>query len=420
MDYLKKELPSYNLHLIKTDKFKTVSIEVIISRDIKKEEITISNLLSSIMTYTTKKYNTKIKFAQKMESLYAADIGSCCFRLGKTINYDFNIRILNDKYSENGLFEETIDLVDEILFHPNVVNNSFDNTSFNVVKHKEKSRIERFKESPASRSTLKAFELFDDKSPSSFNMRGYLTDLDKITPNNLYDFYNEVIKSNNIDIFVVGDIDYDYVIKTITNKIKFNNNNAKSINVIVEGKTHRKKIQEEFESDNTTQSKLSIVCSIENMTDYEKKYVINLYDLILGGYSDSKFFKNIREKHSLCYYVSTETSKTDNTMLITSGINKENYKKMTSLIKKEMKDMVLGNFTQEDLEKAKTYNISSIDEIEDRPSALIMSCHFMNKMNLDMPNVIKEKIMKVTKEDIKKLASKIYIDTVFLLGGDKK
>ena len=43
-----------------------------------------------------------------------------------------------------------------------------------------------------------------------------------------------------------------------------------------------------------------------------------------------------------------------------------------------------------------------------------------SKLNLDMPEIIKEKIMTVTKEDIQKLASKIYIDTVFLLGGDKK
>lgn len=420
MDYIKKKLSSYNLHFVKTNKFKTVSIEIIISKKLKKEEITISKFLSSILTYTTKKYNTKIKFSRKMESLYAADIASCCFRLGKTLNFDFNMRILNDKYAEEGLFEETIDFINEVIFNPNVTNNSFDITSFNVIKNKAKSRIERFKESSGSISVLKALELYNPNQPYSYNMSGYIDDLNKITPENLYEYYKKFLKLNDIDVFVVGDVDIDYVENVLSSKLKFNNKYECNNDIVIEAKKHRKKIEEGYESDNTNQSKLSIVCSIENMSDFEKKYVLNIYDIILGGYANSKFFKNIREKHSLCYYVSTDANKEDNMMLITSGINKENYKKMISLIKKEMKDMVVGNFTDEDIEKAKVYWLSNLEEVEDRPLSIISTYNSISKLNLDMPDVIKEKLMTVTKEDIQKLANKVYIDTIFLLGGGKK
>ena len=47
MDYIKKELPSYNLHMIKTGKFKSTYIEVGFGSPIKKENITISNFLSN-------------------------------------------------------------------------------------------------------------------------------------------------------------------------------------------------------------------------------------------------------------------------------------------------------------------------------------------------------------------------------------
>ena len=420
MNYQKKELPSYNLHMVKTNRFKTVSIEIIIGRKIKKEDITKSNFLSSILGYTTKKYDTKIKFTRKMESLYAASVGSGCFRMGNTINFDFSVRILDDKYSEKGLFEDTIDFVNEIIFNPNVTNGSFDKNSFNAIKHKEKSRIERFKESPGSYSVLKAFELYDNEAPTSYNMRGYIDDLNKITPDNLYEFYKEIIESKDINIFVVGDIDFEYVEKVITEKIRFNVQKEDIKDVIVGCKKHRKTILEEFESDDTNQSKLSIICSMENLTEFEKNYVINIYEIILGGNADSKFFKNIREKHSLCYYISAEASMADNNMLITSGINKDNYKKTINLIKKEMKDMISGNFTDEDIKKAKTHGITSIEELEDRPSGIIMTCNYMNRLKIDEPEIIKKKIMEVTKEDIQKVASKIYIDTVFLLGGDKK
>ena len=38
-------------------------------------------------------------------------------------------------------------------------------------------------------------------------------------------------------------------------------------------------------------------------------------------------------------------------------------------------------------------------------------------LNADFPEVRKEKIMQVTKEDIIKISNKIRIDTIYLLGG---
>ena len=52
------EVGSYNLHLIKTDKFKSLFFEIIITKKLKKEDITITNLLIDNMSFSTKKYNT--------------------------------------------------------------------------------------------------------------------------------------------------------------------------------------------------------------------------------------------------------------------------------------------------------------------------------------------------------------------------
>ena len=420
MKYLKKELPSYNLHMIKTDKFKSTYIEVIFNNELKKENITINNFLSTILSYSTKKYNSKTKFARKIEDLYAANIFASGYRLGKLYNVDFNMRVLNDKYTEKGLFEKAIDFLHEILFNPNVKNGEFDENSFLVIKNNEKSQIERFKEDQRGYAGLKLLEYYNCEEPFSYNLKGYIEDLEKITPKNLYDYYKEFIKCNNIDIFIIGDIDFDYTEKVVSNKIKFDNKKEKQKEFIIEFKKHRKKVQEIIENDNTNQAKLSIACSLEDLTKYEKCYVINIYNLILGGNADSKFFKNIREKFSLCYYALTSANKLDNIMVISSGINKENYSKMMILIKKEMKDMQKGNFTLEDVEKAKKYYISALDEIEDNPNQIIASYYAMDKLGVDDLETRKKKIKEVTKEEIQLLANKVFIDTIYLLGGDKK
>ena len=218
MKYLKKEYPSFNLHMINTDRFKTVNLEIIFGRRIKKEEITITNFLSSILVYTTKKYNTKLKFGQKMEDLYATRAFTNCYRIGNIFNVDFNLKFLNPKYSDENIFNDALDFLKEIIFNPNIKNNEFDENSFNVVKNNEISRIMRLKEDKRGYSKLRLLELTDKDAPFSYNMKGYLEDLEKITRKNLYDFYKKFLKSNKVDIYIVGNIDFKETEKLITSK----------------------------------------------------------------------------------------------------------------------------------------------------------------------------------------------------------
>lgn len=419
MKYVKKVIGSYNLHMIHTDRFKTVNIELIFSNKIKKEEITMTNFLASILAYSTKKYPTKNSLAIKMQDLYAVRIFPSCYRLGNLYNVDFNISMLDEKYSEEGMFEETLDLLKSIVFEPNVDNDCFDLDSFNVVRNEEKSQIERIREDSRKYSIIKMLGLMNENAEFSYSGYGYIEDLEKITPNSLYDFYKKFISSSNVDIFVVGNIDFDYVYNLIKSKFKFNNSLNKNRRPFLDSLKVRDKEQIVFEEDNTNQSKLSIGCLIDNMTKFEREYVLNIYNLILGATADSKFFKNIREKYSVCYYISSIGNKLDNLLIINSGISKSNFEITLSLIRKEMEDMCNGNFLDLDIENAKKYYISSLDEVEDRPNQIISSYYAMDLLDVDDIEMRKKKILNVTKEDIINLANKIKIDTVFLLGGDK-
>lgn len=419
MIYKKKNMGSFNLHMIKTDRFKTVNIEVIMRNKIEKEKITLTNFLSSILSYTTKKYPSKNKMALKVQDLYSPKIFPSCYRVGNFYNLDFNVHMLDEKYSEKGMLEETFQLLSDIIFDPNVDCDSFDKVSFDVVKNNEKSQIERLKEDPRKYSIIKMLEAMDSDKPYSYCEYGYMEDLEKITPSNLYTFYKEFMNKSVIDVFVLGNISFDEITKIVKEKLKFRIFRNNDDSPILEPKKARGKVQVFKEPDNTTQAKLSIGCTIDKMKKFEREYVLNLYNLILGATADSKFFKNIREKYSLCYYVSSIGNKLDNLFIITSGITKENLDKMLILINKEMTDMVNGNFTDTDIENAKKYYLSILDEALDRPNQIISSYYAVDLWGIDKIEKRREEILKVTKDDIMKFAKKVHMDTVFLLGGDK-
>ena len=72
MEYKKYDCNSYNIHTIKTDKFKTVRMEIIFSREVKKEEMPIFTFLADILTDSSKEFKRRKDIAIRLEELYKA------------------------------------------------------------------------------------------------------------------------------------------------------------------------------------------------------------------------------------------------------------------------------------------------------------------------------------------------------------
>ena len=153
------------------------------------------------------------------------------------------------------------------------------------------------------------------------------------------------------------------------------------------------------------------------MTEYELNYALTIYNLVLGGNSEAKLFRIIREEHSLAYYIYSSLYKLDHLMLIKAGISRENFDKTLKLVKKLMKEMENGNFTDKDIEFAKNSYLSMLKEVEDSQNAIIETYVAKDLLNLGDIEERKKMIMNVTKEEIVNVAKKVKMDTVFLLEG---
>lgn len=419
MEYIKKDLGSYKLHLIKTDKFKSITVKVSFHRVVKKNEITIRNILSDMFMQSSKKYNSKRELTIKAQDLYAAGLRTTNSRLGNYINTDFYLTVLNDKYTEEGNFASSLEFLSEIMFNPDVENGKFNEEKLDIVKSTCRSALNSIKEDASNYSLVRMAEAFGEGEPISYRMMGYLEDLDDITGASLYEFYLDMIKNDFVDIFVIGDISIKETTDLIKKYFKFDIlKKLKMPFMVEEKKPRRSKLVFNEEIDNT-QSKLAIGCRINGLSEYERNYPLTLFNVIFGGCSDSKLFKEVREENSLCYTIYSITNKLDNVLLIRAGIDKENYKKTVSLIEKNLKDMCNGKFDETDILMAKEYYNTALEEIEDSQSKIINNYLMMELINTDDIDVKREKMSKVTKSEIVKVAKKVTIDTIFCLEGVK-
>lgn len=418
MDYKIIDKTSYKLHLIKTSKFRTTTIRVILKDELKKENITKRNVLADLITYSTYNYKTRKELVEKCQDLYSVQLYTRDYRIGNYNTINITMSFLNEKFTEPGMEEESIKLLGEILFNLNVKDEKFDYDSFNFIKRSNEQVIGTIKEDPVKYSAIRMLEEMGPNEPFSYHEFGYIDDLNQIDNENIYEYYQDVISKSIVDIYVIGDYDSIEMESYFHKYMKFKTFKREKKNLIIEHSKYLKTpkiIKEDFDSN---QSKLTIGCKIKNLTERERNYVLSLYNIILGSSPKSKFFKNIREKHSLCYYISSSLNKLDNILLIRSGISNKNFDKITSLIKKEMKDIEKGNFTDEDLEDAKNIYITRMNEILDNQDAIIDTFIASDTFNLGTIDERCEEIKTITKDEIIKLSKKVKMDTIFLLEGN--
>ena len=70
MKYTKIKNNFYNLHVIKTDKFKTITIQVNFKREVIKEEITARNMIVNMLCESNSIYKTQRELEIATEELY--------------------------------------------------------------------------------------------------------------------------------------------------------------------------------------------------------------------------------------------------------------------------------------------------------------------------------------------------------------
>ena len=408
MKYNCYDMNAYKLHVINTDKFKTVTVGVAFRRKIKKEEITIRNLLKDLLLNSSYNYPTEKSLIIETENLYDLKLLASNYRIGNYSIMTVKTRFLNEKYTEDGMNEESIKFLLDLIFNPRLDND------INKCKKKLEKSILSLSDNKIKMSLFNLLEKTGDM-PYAYNSYGYLEDLEKITEIDIKDYYDSVIKDDIVDVYVVGDIDGIFVKNIFKEYFKVNTFHKKNCELIAPELSNGRKVFEYSDKDNVNQTQLAMLCSVNGLTDYERKYVFPLYGEMLGGNANSILFDSVREKNSYAYYVNAIVKSYDNIMMIYSGIENGNDKVVRKLIEKTLKNISKGNFDNDKFEGAKKTIISSIKASLDNPMGIINTYYAMELVNADDADIRIENISKVSREDIVNLSKKIAVHTVYVL-----
>ncbi|HZG14869.1 MAG TPA: pitrilysin family protein [Candidatus Bathyarchaeia archaeon] len=413
------QLNGMHLHIMKTDQFKTTTMVVTIEQALSEAYVTKTALLASVLKRATARFPETRQLREHLDFLYGAIFDVDVVKKGERQILQLYMEVPNEKFlsDQTPLLEQAIQFVGDVLTRPYQENGSFAEKYVTAEKESLRKRIESLIDDKMKYANQRVTEEMCKGEPFALMASGRSEDLPGIDGKSLYSYYQELLSTNPIDVFVVGDIDPAQVTQYIQKHIALTRKEGKRIAVGTQAKTITapKEVVERLE---VNQAKLNIGCRT-NITYQDEDYpALVVFNGVLGGFPHSKLFVNVREKASLAYYAVSRLESHKGILMMMSGIDEKNYEKAVTIIKEQVELVRKGEITQQELAQTKATISNQYRELLDNARLMIDFTYngVISGRKRQLEELL-EQINAVTVEDIKRAAGKLALDTIYLLRG---
>lgn len=410
-----------NLHVVPTEKYKTVRILVRFNTRLTRETITKRTLLSSLLETNSLNYPDQVKLSEQLAQLYGASFGINVNKKGNLHWLNLSMNLVNDRYLENShVLKDAVDFVKEILFYPNIIDGKFEEETFQREKENLNAYYESVSEDKQAYSSLALQNLYfsqseDQKIPSF----GTIEDLEKETPESIAAYYQQMIQKDQVDIFVLGDVE-ESVVAGLFRALPFTDR-AAGVADIFYAQSSRNVIEERSEQEPLAQSKLNLGYHTDVYYGDENYFAMQIFNGVFGGFPHSKLFMNVREKENLAYYASSSIDTFRGLLTVQTGIDGKNRNQVLHLIAAELENIRQGNVTDLEIQQTKAMLKNQYLLSLDNASAVLENKYLddlIPHLRLKDDEWLR-RMEAVTLADVQRVAKLVQLQAIFFLEGEK-
>lgn len=147
-----------------------------------------------------------------------------------------------------------------------------------------------------------------------------------------------------------------------------------------------------------------------------------LADMLFGGSSSSRLFKEVREKHSLAYSIHSGVDVGTGSSIVSAGIDPKNVPAAEKLVRRELRRLAAGRIDRAELDTVLVTIKKQLESISDSPDAMINfhSSRKLSQRKESDPAEAYARYLKVKPERIAEQAGRLVLDTVYVLGPEEK
>ena len=373
-------------------RYKTNRISIAFYTDFDEERRADYAILPYILTDSCRRYPNLTRLTEKFSDLYGASVSDnlgCSF---DSRQMTFSISCIDDRYTLAGekLEQECCGLLLDCILDPCTENGAFPAETIEIMRQELIDAIQSVKGDKrmyaAQQGALAAFP----GEPCGYPVNGTLEQAQAITPQSAWTAAEEVIKKRIAGL------------------------SRSSICVPAPKPSVLK--EDVFRTEEHVEMQQAILRMYFKAPKMTDRYAGVVLSMILGGMTTSRFFSNIREKQSLCYYCSCYSNRFKKIITVYAGVDLANIAKTERAVMKEFMNISMMGVTDEELEHAKLEIIESARAVYDSAGAL--SSWYSSQITDDKMLTPEEYAAGVSEVDAKRVmdACRQYcLDTVYTL-----
>lgn len=405
----------FRIHMIETNQFKDMSVHVRFATNNDERSATMRQLLSVMMSDRTDDYSSKQAMVNIQDELFGIRTLTRSISYGKALMYEVRFVFLNAKYTKVDNFnDEVIHYIEQVLFH-----SVFDEQSFQEAKVLLKAKISSVLDYPREFVVIEGLSEAGKGTPLGVPIFGSLDILETLTLDDVKEEFNTMLNEAMIDVLICGE---DTQMETKMREMLGANLNERPL-IIQESYYVFKALEEDhvtIKNKDVPQANFLITYETsKNLMDPDYTALL-VANAILGQFPTSLLFREVREKRSLCYSISSSMISYDGAMIIHSGMEAENVELALDLIEEQVKRIQDGDFSDELLETTKGMIINGVKGNKDSANARVNLAYqqVLTGKNMSIDAQI-ARVERITKEMVQESFKTIRkVNTMILKGGE--
>ncbi len=412
-----------NVIRIRDDKFKSnyICIRLVTPIDAKKSPR--NSLTIDLLTMSNSACPTREQLEESLADLYGVSLGSCSYRMADYQMCELSAVFLADDCTIGGevISDKAAEILRCCIFEPHFENGCFSEKYFRIRKQSQLDAIRSIINEKRQYAMQRAFSEIFRGEPIALSTLGTIEETESITLPELTESYRDLLKNAAVTITIGGTDIPDSVCDMLCESFaKFNPHRDMPIDYYRSSPCKAETLYLSEQLD-VRQCKLVMAFKSPKTNIYADKVM----SVLLGGCPTSKLHINVREKLSLCYYCSARLIEGKGTLIVDSGLDKENIKTTQEEILRQLDAVASGDFTDEELENVKLLMCSAFRSNYDN-LADIDDWYYLQMLRGTSysPDEVCDILRALTREEIIESAKGFKPDTVYVLeplqGGEKQ
>ena len=412
---IRKELmEGVSLTYLPARKFKTGLLSAHFLTPLDRGSAAVRALLPAVLRRGTVGSPDMGAISARLDRLYGAELDYTVRKKGECQCVGFVGSFIDDAYALGGekLLEPVAELMGEMILAPVTRSGRFLPDYVESERDNLADAIRSIRNDKRDWADLRLLQELCTGEAYGVSRLGDEKSVEKTSPQKLYAEYRRLVASAPMELFYCGSAELSRVEDALLNALSALPRQGVAPVPVTERHRPRQETRVVREGMDVTQGKLGMGFSCTS----DDESALLLGNLLFGGSSNSKLFLNVREKLSLCYYVSSLYHRQKGLITVSSGVEFADFQPAYEEILSQLQALRQGQLEPWELDAAKGVLRSAYAAMEDSQGRL--ENFYLGQAiegRSDSPEDLSREMEETSVERIFRAMETVKLDTVYYL-----